>query len=100
MNAAHKWLLAIVCVGAFILAVSYIGYVKSYFDEASQITFFIKRHPALQMEFYSPFGSEGDDVPVNQLSQPDLARFADYCKYRFGIKDRSIQALEVCKKLK
>ncbi|HEY1999713.1 hypothetical protein [Paraburkholderia sp.] len=76
--------------------VSYTGYVNSYLDHEAQITFFLKRYPTLQAKFYDPFANEGDDAPVDQLSPVNRARFADYCKYRFGIVDRSAGALEDC----
>lgn len=93
----RKWLLAILGAGTAAVAVAYTGYVKSYLDHEVQTTFFVKRHPTLQIEFYDPFANEGDDVPIGQLSPSDRARFADYCKYRFGAVNASAQALEACK---
>jgi len=98
MNPTRKrWLAAIISAGIAIATVCYTGYVKSYVDHEVQTTFFVKRYPTLQMEFYDPFANEGDDSPVDQLSSADRLRFSDYCKYRFGIVDFKTQALEACK---
>ncbi|MFC0402923.1 hypothetical protein [Paraburkholderia rhizosphaerae] len=97
MSALHKWriVIVIVCVGAAM--VSYTGFVRSYLDHEVQTTFFVKRYPTLQMEFYDPFANEGDDMPIEKLPPSDRASFADYCKYRFGIADDSAPALRDCK---
>lgn len=97
MNTRQKRrsLFAATCVLAG--TVLYTGFVKSYLDHEVQTTFFIKRYPTLQMEFYDPFANEGDDVPVDQMSSSERARFGDYCKYRFGIISDSIRSLQDCK---
>lgn len=97
MNAAQKWLAAIVSAGIVIVVVAYTGYVNSYLDHETQTTFFLKRYPTLQTRFYDPFANEGDDEPIDQLPPINRARFADYCKYRFGIIDHSTGALQECK---
>ena len=98
INALRKkWLVAIVSAGTALVALAYTGYVKSYLDHEVQTTFFVKRYPTFQIEFYDPFANEGDDVTINQLSPSDRARFADYCKYRFGVVNVSNRALEACK---
>jgi hypothetical protein len=79
------------------VAVLYTGFVKSYLDHEVQTTFFIKRFPTFQMEFFDPFANEGDDVPMSQMSTSDRAEFAAYCKYRFGLDADSDLALEDCK---
>jgi hypothetical protein len=76
------------------------GFVRTYLDEEVQTTFFIKRHPTPIMEFHDPFANESDDKAVAQLSDSERARFAAYCKYRFGINDISTPALESCKALR
>jgi hypothetical protein len=97
MNARRKWMMAIAGTGIVIVMVCYTGYVNSYLDHETQTTFFLKRYPTLQTKFYDPFASEGDDESIDQLPQIDRARFADYCKYRFGIVDRGAKALQECK---
>ncbi|MFM0160242.1 MULTISPECIES: hypothetical protein [Paraburkholderia] len=97
MNAPRKWLAAIAGTGIAIVTVAYTGYVNSYLDHETQITFFLKRYPALQTKFYDPFANEGDDEPIDQLPPIDRAHFADYCKYRFGVVDRNTGALQECK---
>lgn len=97
MNAAQKWLAAIVGAGIVVVVVAYTGYVNSYLDHETQTTFFLKRYPTLQTRFYDPFANEGDDESIDQLPPIDRARFADYCKYRFGIIDYSTRALQECK---
>jgi hypothetical protein len=97
MNASRKWLAAIACVVIVVVMVAYTGYVNSYLDHETQTTFFLKRFPTLQTKFYDPFANEGDDEPIEQLAAIDRARFVDYCKYRFGIDDRSNWALQECK---
>ncbi|CAD6530453.1 hypothetical protein LMG28727_02659 [Paraburkholderia kirstenboschensis] len=83
--------------GIALVAVAYSGYVHSYLDHEIQTTFFIKRHPTLQIEFDDPFANEGDDIPIDRLPPSDRSHFADYCKYRFGVTDSSTEALEACK---
>ncbi|WP_260854591.1 hypothetical protein [Paraburkholderia sp. BCC1884] len=98
MNASQtKWLAAFVVAGAAVGAAAYTGYVKSYLDDEVQTTFFVKRHPTFQMEFYDPFANEGESSPIDRLSAFDRARFADYCKYRLGVDQFSTRALEMCK---
>lgn len=97
MNASQKCLMAIASTGVITMAVAYIGYVNSYLDHEVQTTTFVKQYPTLQMRFYDPFANEGDDVPIDQLASIDRAHFADYCKYRFGVIERSTQALKECK---
>lgn len=99
MNATGKLRLAVVVAfAAFaLLAVEYTGYVRSYRDHETQTTLFMKRYPTLQIEFYDPFATEGDDLPIDQLSPSDRVRFADYCKYRFGVTNSDVAALEACR---
>jgi hypothetical protein len=81
----RKWLIALLLIGSGIATVAYTGYVKSYSDHEIKTTYFLKRYPTLQMEFYDPFANESDDVPIDQLAprdtmpiatrlQPDTAR--------------------------
>ncbi len=97
MNAAAKCLAVVVTAACVVLGIAYTGYVDSYLDEEAQTTFFLKRYPTLQLQFYDPYANEGDDMPVDRLPPADRSRFADYCKYRFGITERSTEALEACK---
>lgn len=83
---------------AFLLAVMYTGYVKTYLDEETQTTFFIKRFPTFRVKFDDPFANEGDDVDVGRLSEKKRRMFADYCKYRFRIASDDTASLEKCKK--
>jgi hypothetical protein len=83
---------------AFLLAVMYTGYVKTYLDEETQTTFFIKRFPTFQVKFDDPFANEGDDADVGRLPEKKRRMFADYCKYRFGIESDDTASLEKCKK--
>ncbi|WP_081073186.1 hypothetical protein [Burkholderia multivorans] len=93
----RKWLIALLLIGGGIATVAYTGYVKSYSDHEIKTTYFLKRYPTLQMEFYDPFANESDDVPIDQLAPPDRKHFSDYCKYRFGVTASTTQALEACK---
>lgn len=99
MNAIGKLrLAAVIAVAGFaLLAVEYTGYVRSYRDHETQTTLFIKRYPTLQIEFYDPYATEGDDLPIDRLSPRDRVRFADYCRYRFGVSDSSVAALNACR---
>ncbi|MBC8748975.1 MULTISPECIES: hypothetical protein [Paraburkholderia] len=94
---AGKCLAAVACAACVMLAIAYTGYVHSYLDHEVQTTFFLKRYPTLQLQFYDPYANEGDDAPVDRLPPLDRSRFADYCKYRFGITDPSTEILEACK---
>lgn len=97
VSTVHRWTLARVASVIAAISLLYIGYVRSYLDRETQTTLFIKRYPTFQMEFLDPFENKGDDVLVESLSTVERARFADYCKYRFGMADRSSQTLEKCK---
>lgn len=98
MNVLRKkWPVAIGCAAAALVAIAYTGYVESYLDHEVQTTFFVKQYPTFQMKFYDPFANEGDDTPLDHLSSVDRARFADYCKYRFGVAHFTTQSLEACK---
>jgi hypothetical protein len=97
MNPMQKALTVVAFGVAIVVTEAYTGYVKSYLDEETQTTFFMKHHPTLQMEFYDPFANEGDDVPINQWPLGDRLKFADYCQYRFGISGKNLQSLETCK---
>lgn len=97
MSTLRRILIASALATIAITAALYTGYVKTYFGHEDQTTFFIKRYPTLQMAFYDPFSNEGDDKPIDQLPPADRVRFADYCKYRFGIADDGAAALAGCK---
>lgn len=100
MKVWRTYLPSVLVVGICMLVIANTGFVRTYLDEEVQTTFFIKRHPTLIVEFHDPFANESDDKAVAQLSVSERARFAEYCKYRFGINDVSIQALEGCKALR
>lgn len=97
MSPLRQILITSALAAVAIMAVLYTGYVKTYFGHEEQTAFFVKRHPTLQMAFYDPFSNEGDDKPIDQLPPDDRVRFADYCKYRFGITDDGAAALVGCK---
>lgn len=79
------------------ISVAFTGYTRSYLDEETQTTFFIKAYPTLQLQFYDPFANEGNDLSLNQLSPRERRMFAEYCKYRFGIANDDTASLKICK---
>lgn len=96
-----KWLIFALLATVMILylGIFYIGFVRSYMDEDMQITFFVKKLPTIQIEFFDPFANEGDDLDVNNLSPGAREQFNDYCKYRFGIVENNVASLEGCRNL-
>lgn len=80
----------IVAIG--FIAYLYTGYVKSFLDDETQTTFFIKKHPSLQIRFIDIYATEKDELPLSELAIDDRKWFADYCYYRFDLTD-----LEKCK---
>ncbi|RZF27372.1 hypothetical protein EVC45_22570 [Paraburkholderia sp. UYCP14C] len=91
-------LLFVFLSAALVLAFLYTGYVKTYLDEETQTTFFIKQLPTFRVQFHDPFANEADDVDVGKLPEKERRMFADYCKYRFGIANDDTESLERCKK--
>ena len=98
MNAKQIPIVAISSVVILLIVVAFTGYVKSYLDDEVQTTYFIKRFPTFQVQFYDPFANEGDDTRVDRLSPTQRKMFSDYCKYRFGITSYDANSLEKCKK--
>jgi hypothetical protein len=97
MSLSNKWkVVAFVGVALALVGIAYTGYVKSYLDEESQTTFFLKKIPTFRMEFHDPFANEGNDIPIPKLTHRDRTSFSDYCKYRFGIMDASDDGLRSC----
>lgn len=97
MRTIHYLSLA-ACIAAILCGVTYTGYVNDYFWHETHTTFFMKRYPTLQLEFYDPYATTSDDIPIDFLPSEERSDLADYCKYRFGITTSSTIALEACKK--
>jgi hypothetical protein len=81
-----------------LLAWLFVGYVHSYLDEESRITFFVKKFPTFKVEFYNPDASESDYEPFNQLSSEKKHALAEYCTYKFGVTSDQAEAIENCRK--
>ncbi|VVD61901.1 hypothetical protein PMO31116_00146 [Pandoraea morbifera] len=96
MEVKRAMLLAGICALGGV-ACLYVGYVKTYLDHEEQTTFFFKKSPTFQIEFYDPFANEGDDAPIDKLSPRARSEFAKYCKNRFGWSDDTTPALSACK---
>ena len=75
---------------------TYIGYETSYLNHDAETTFFIKKFPSSQMQFYNIYNTTTDWPPIAELEPRVRDHFADYCKYRFGITDRSLTSLNHC----
>jgi len=75
----------------------FVGYYESYIDHDAHIVYFIKKFPTFRREFFNPFANEGDPLPVNEMRPERRKDLEDYCKYRFGVTDFSVESLEKCK---
>ena len=84
---------AILLVMIGFVAYLYTGYVKSFLDDETQTTFFIKKHPSLQLRFIDIYANEKDMPSLDKIDADDKKWFADYCYYRFDLTD-----LEECQR--
>uniref|UniRef100_UPI00333F184B hypothetical protein n=1 Tax=Castellaniella defragrans TaxID=75697 RepID=UPI00333F184B len=78
----------------------FVGIAKDSFYEESYSVLFIKKEPTLKIVFYNPTLTEANAPPIAEWGggglEPLLEELMDYCRYRFGIKDESIEALSAC----
>ncbi|MNP42558.1 hypothetical protein D3C76_1363310 [compost metagenome] len=82
-----------------IVAHLYIGYYTSLDVEEERTTFFIKKHPTLQVKFENLYTKNADGKPLADLNMVEINMIIDYCKYRLGIETwlQSQEELDACK---
>lgn len=61
-----------------------IGYYDTHWAEDNITVFFIKKEPALQIEFENMFATDSDFDPVHELRDDDRQDLIDYCRYHLG----------------
>lgn len=76
-----------------------VGYYRSFEDEETRYTFFIKKVPTFQLRFRNIFANEGDPKPLERLRPDEREKVIEYCRYRLGIDTKlETQAeLDACK---
>lgn len=76
-----------------------VGFYETRFAEDNRVVFFIKKHPALQVQFENIFLTDEDEKPLDRLRDEERRAVIDYCKYRLGIetKLKTQEELDACK---
>jgi hypothetical protein len=76
-----------------------VGFYETRFAEDNRVVFFIKKHPALQVQFENIFLADEDEKPLERLSDEERRAVINYCKYRLGIETelKRQEELETCK---
>lgn len=94
-----------IIIALTILALSFawlnVGFYETHFAEDNRFVFFIKKHLTLQIRFENIFLTDGDDKPIDRLSDEERSVVINYCKYRLGIKTelKTPEELEACKRM-
>lgn len=76
-----------------------VGFYETRFAEDNRVIFFIKKHPALQVQFENIFLTDEDEKPLDRLRDEERRAVINYCKYRLGIETelKTQEELEACK---
>lgn len=84
-----------------LLAVLNIGYYNEVSDDDVHAVFFLKKTPALRMQFFNVHANDGDYRKVDRLTDDLRQDIIDYCKYRLGIETevRTQADVEMCAKM-
>ena len=76
-----------------------VGFYETRFAEDNRVVFFIKKQPALQVQFENIFLTDEEEKPLERLSDEERRAVINYCKYRLGIETelKTQEELETCK---